>query len=439
MQKLKEQIRNAGVVGAGGAGFPTHVKLADGIETILINGTECEPLLKTDFYLLANYAKRLEETLQTLLEITGAKNGVIGIKKHTAELLGMETGKKVNDQISYRVTGDVYPSGDEVILIERVLGKVVPGGNLPISVGVVVMNAETLFNVANAMEEIPVTHKYVTVAGNIEKTYVVKVPIGTSVSYVFDSLGICVPQNCSVLDGGPMMGRLVNPDTAVVTKTTKSLLIIEDNTLCIRLKTRSINESLHRASGNCCGCRLCTDLCPRYLMGYPIEPHKIVQRLSAKATDTATFMGAFYCSNCGVCQTIACPHNISPNQLFQRVKAELLKNGIKSKGMKSATPRADREYHRVPFKRLINRLGIRKYYRDEFEFRSLPLPEHVAIPIKQHIGAAGDVLVQTGDSVSCGQLIIQAKENALGANIHSSVDGVVSACSESSVTITVKR
>ncbi len=437
MQRLKELIQKAGVVGAGGAGFPTHVKLADGIETILINGTECEPLLKTDFYLLSKEATRLEKALEKLVEITGAKQGVIGIKKHTAELLGMEEEKKVSANVFYKFTGNVYPSGDEIVLIEETLSKAVPAGKLPISVGVVVMNVETLYNIANALEEKAVTHKYVTVAGKTDKTYVVKVPIGTPVAHIFESLGVTVPEDCSVLDGGPMMGNIINPNTAVVTKTTKSLLIIENNTLCIRLKTQKLADALNRSSGNCCGCRMCTDMCPRNLMGYPIEPHKIVQRLSSKANDTKTFMGAFYCSNCGVCQTIACPQNISPNRLFQRVKAELLKNGVKANQMDVATPKAVRKYRQVPSKRLVNRLGIRKYDRDGFTFCEIPIANRVTIPVKQHIGAMGDVLVQPGDKVAVGQLIIQAKENALGANIHASVNGTVFGVSESNITITV--
>ncbi|MBO5408168.1 MAG: 4Fe-4S dicluster domain-containing protein [Clostridia bacterium] len=436
MQTLKNLIQKAGVVGAGGAGFPTHVKLADNIETILINGTECEPLLKTDFYLLCEERDRLESALQTLVEQTGAKNGVIGIKKHTAELLGM-TEEVTHGSISYRFTGDIYPSGDEVVLIQETLNKTVPAGRLPISVGVVVMNVETLYNVANALEDTPVTHKFLTVGGKTDKTYVMKVPVGTPVSHIFKSLNITVPQNCTVLDGGPMMGNIINPNTAVVTKTTKSLLLIEDNTLCIRLKTRSLADALHRASGNCCGCRMCTDMCPRYLMGYPIEPHKIVQRLSAKATDTKTFMGAFYCSNCGVCQTIACPQNISPNRLFARVKAELIKNGVKAEMAEQSTVIAERVYRRVPVKRLVNRLGVRKYYRDEYEFIEIPNPSQVTIPFKQHIGAPGEAVVKVGDSVTVGQLIIRPKENALGANIHSSVNGRVTQVTEASIMITV--
>lgn len=111
MLELKNKILSAGVVGAGGAGFPTNVKFSDAMDTILINGTECEPLLKTDFYLLKTYAKELEDTLNLLVERTNSKRAVIGIKKHTGELLGVEDGKKVG-KVTYKYTPDIYPADE---------------------------------------------------------------------------------------------------------------------------------------------------------------------------------------------------------------------------------------------------------------------------------------------------------------------------------------
>lgn len=436
MLELKNKILSAGVVGAGGAGFPTNVKFCDGIETILINGTECEPLLKTDFHLLKTYSKELEETLNILVEKTNAKKAVIGIKKHTGHLLGIADGKNVG-KVTYRLTDDVYPAGDELVLIQETLGLTVPAGNLPISVGVVVLNVETLLNIRNAMSDKGVYEKYLTVGGNTGKTYVIKVPIGTSVSHIFKSLNITVPENNVVLDGGPMMGKIINHHTAVVTKTTKGLLIIDENTLCIQLKRRDYNKAILHASSNCCGCRMCTDLCPRYLLGYPIEPHKIIAVASNKIDDNKTYMGAFYCSDCGVCRTIACTQNLMPSLVFQRAKSELLKNGIRANALSSSTPNALREYRKIPVSRIINRLGISKYFRDEYEVVEIPNPKKVFIGIKQHIGAPAVCAVSVGDKVSAGQVIATSPEKALGTNIHSSVNGTVYAVSEAGITITL--
>lgn len=436
MLELKNKILSAGVIGAGGAGFPTHVKFCDGMETILINGTECEPLLKTDFHLLKEYGERLEEVLNLLVEKTGAKRAVIGIKKHTGQLLGIADGKTIG-RVTYKHTADIYPAGDELVLIKETLGLTVPAGNLPISVGVVVLNVETLLNIGNALSGKGVYEKYLTVGGNTGKTYVLKAPVGTPVSHIFESLGITVPENHVVLDGGPMMGKIINHNTAVVTKTTKGLLIIDENTLCIQLKRRDYNKAVLHASSNCCGCRMCTDLCPRYLLGYPIEPHKAIAAVSNKIEDNKTFKGAFYCSDCGVCRTIACTQNLMPSLVFQRIKSELAKNGMRAEAVSESPPRPFREYRKIPVKRIINRLGISKYFRDEYEFKEISEAKKVFIGLKQHIGAPAVAVVKDGDKVKAGQLIACAPEKALGTNIHSSVDGTVYSCTEAGITITL--
>ncbi len=434
MQEFKNLIQNAGVVGAGGAGFPTHVKFGGNIETILINGAECEPLSKTDFYLLREYKDELCDTLNFVLSKTGAKKGVIGIKQHVGKDLGIADGYSVGN-VTFKYLPDIYPAGDEIILIKEALNLDVPGGNLPISVGVVVLNVETLYNIGNALKGKGVYEKFLTVGGNTGKTYVMKVPIGTKVSYIFEKLNIKVPQNHAVVDGGPMMGNIINYETAVVTKTTKALLIIDENTLCIRLKRKNVSKALNQASSNCCGCRMCTDLCPRFLMGYPLEPHKIIATVNNGIPDTKTFMGAFYCSNCGVCRTIACPQNLMPSLVFQKVKNELSKNGVRAVVQKSTAPSSLREYRKIPVERIINRLGIKKYDRHNFEVVGLEEPTEVAIPLKMHIGAPCVAVVKKGDSIKAGQILAKAPENALGTSLCASIDGKVFEINEKEIII----
>ena len=366
LKKIKDKIEKAGVVGAGGAGFPSHIKILENIDTILINGVECEPLLKTDFHLIKTYKKELFEALNSLCDDLNIKSGVIAIKKHTAELLNIKDGEN-DKKAGFKIVKDIYPAGDEIVLIKEALGKNVPAGNLPSSVSVVVFNVETLLNIKNALSDIPVTEKYLTIGGNTDKAYVIKVPIGTPVLYIFERLGIFVPENNLVLDGGPMMGKIINHKTAVITKTTKGLLIIDKNTFCIRQKLTNLGSAVNRAAGSCCGCRMCTDMCPRYLMGYPIEPHKILQAFP-KTSENKTHKGAFYCSGCGVCEAIACPQNISPNKLFANIKSKLIKDEIKPERYEYSNPLSVREYRKIPASRIVDRLGIRKYYREEFDY-----------------------------------------------------------------------
>lgn len=436
MQEFKNLIQNAGVVGAGGAGFPTHVKFGGNIETVLINGAECEPLSKTDLYLLREYKNELLDVLNYVVDKVGAKRGVIGIKEHTGKELGIADGF-LDGAVSFKYLPDIYPAGDEIILIKEALDLDVPAGNLPISVGVVVLNVETLFNIKNAIKGVGVYEKFLTIGGKTNKTYVTKVPVGTKVSYVFDSLNIKVPSDCAVIDGGPMMGNIIDYENAVVTKTTKALLIIDENTLCINLKRKNVSRAINQASSNCCGCRMCTDLCPRFLMGYPIEPHKIIATVNNNIPDTKTFMGSFYCSNCGVCRTIACPQNLMPSLVFQRVKNELTKNGVRAIAQKETKPSSLRQYRKIPVERIINRLGIKKYDRKVFEVVDLPEPKEVILPLRMHIGAPCEAIVKKGDKVQKGQLIGKAPANALGTSLCSSISGTVKEVNDKEIIIEI--
>lgn len=430
MSGLKEKIAKAGVVGAGGAGFPSAFKLADGIDTILINAVECEPLLKTDFYILKTYRERLEQTVAKLLEMKIAKACVIAIKEHNAHALGIESGEFCSGG-SYRVLDNIYPAGDELVLIEDVLGRSVGSGQIPISQGVVVYNLETLYNIANALEDIPVTDKFLTVGGATGRTYVVRTPIGTPMLAIMDALGIVLDDTLAVIDGGPMMGNIVDRQ-AVVTKTTKGYLVLPKQSKTVSLKLRNRNMELKHASSACCGCRMCTDLCPRHLLGHDIEPHKIVKMVANGVTDARVYLGAFSCSGCGVCDKIACCQGLSPRSVFASVKAELAQAGIKPP-KREITPLAVREYRRVPTQRVVRRMGLDKYNRDDFSYVELP-SDSVTINLKQHIGKAYPVCVKVGDSVKRGDALV-TDDGGLGAVVHASIDGQITQITERAVSI----
>lgn len=430
MPGLKEKIARAGVVGAGGAGFPSAFKLTDGIDTILINAVECEPLLKTDYYILKTYRQRLEQTIEKLLEMKLAKECVIAIKEHSAHTLGIQSGAFCSGG-SYWVIDNIYPAGDELVLIADVLGRSVGSGQLPISQGVVVYNLETLYNIANAMEDIPVTHKFLTVGGASGRTYVVKTPIGTPLQVIVDGLGITLDDSMAVIDGGPMMGNIVGRD-AVVTKTTKGYLILPETSKTVALKRMNRSTELKRASSACCGCRMCTDLCPRHLLGHDIEPHKIVKMVANGVTDARVYLGAFSCSSCGVCDKIACCQGLSPRSVFASVKTELVQAGIKPP-KREITPLSQREYRRVPTGRIVRRMGLDKYDRNDFFFLEIS-PDSVTINVKQHIGKAYPVAVRVGDCVKRGDVLV-TDDGGLGAVVHASIDGRISQITERAVSI----
>ena len=155
-----DEIKNLGIIGAGGAGFPSHVKLNSKPDTIIMNAAECEPLLHKDMQILRNHADTVLEGFRIAMQLTGARDGIIGIKeKHHEEIELLRS--KVPGDCRVQPIEDVYPAGDEVTLIYMTTGRIVPPGSLPLSVGCVVQNVETLHNIGAKR---PVVSKFVSVA-----------------------------------------------------------------------------------------------------------------------------------------------------------------------------------------------------------------------------------------------------------------------------------
>ena len=200
---LKE-IENNGIIGAGGAGFPTHVKMNSKPDTFIVNAAECEPLLHKDMELLLNFSDVVIAGIKTSLAITGAKRAIIGIKKKHKTVIEL-LRSKISGSIEIAEIEDVYPAGDELTLIYMTTKRVVQPGSLPLSVGCVVQNVETLFNIGNNKS---VVDKYISIAGAVEEPATVKVPVGITYEEVLSKFKI-TSNEYRVIVGGLMMGTLV--------------------------------------------------------------------------------------------------------------------------------------------------------------------------------------------------------------------------------------
>ncbi len=424
---LVETVRNSGVIGAGGAGFPTHVKLQAKSDTILINGAECEPLLRVDQELAAAHADRLVQGLAAVLEATGAKQGIFALKNkyHRAEA-ALTQAVKAYPNMRLCLLDDRYPAGDEQVLVYETTGRVVPPGGIPPAIGVTVLNVETLYNVALASQGQPVITKYVTVTGAVAKPATVAVPLGTSFADLLELAGGPTTSRYGWIDGGPLMGKLAGAGD-VVTKTTKGIIVLPEGHSCLTIRQVPLGAQIRRAAAVCCNCRMCTDLCPRYLLGHPLEPHRSLNAAAYGLVDSAAhYTQAYLCSECGVCDTFACPMGLSPRQLHQEMKRQLAAAGVANPFRdRPAVPRREREWRRIPSARLLARLNLSAYnvpapLREE-EFR----PAAVTILLKQGTGVAAQPVVQAGAYVNRGQIIAEPPPGKLGSVQHASIDGQV--------------
>ncbi|MCI8493394.1 4Fe-4S dicluster domain-containing protein [Anaerotruncus sp.] len=430
---VKEMVMNAGILGAGGAGFPTHVKINCQAEVVVVNGAECEPLLRVDQQVMELYAAEVVEGLRLVMEQTGAKEGVIALKKHyEGAAKALDTAIEPFGPLRLHLLREYYPAGDEQQIVYEVTGRVVPTGGLPLDVGAVVCNASTLLNVANAADGKKVVEKYVTVGGAVRAPRTFKVPVGISCRELLEAAGGTTGP-CRYIIGGPCMGRVVDEPDIPVTKTTGGLLAFPVDHPLWKLREETLNMQLIRSV--CCQCSMCTQMCPRNALGLNVQPHKAMRTIAQGADLLGDANGVFSCCNCGVCTYYACNFGLKPSQAMQQMKAMLAQKGVKPR--KEVYTRVDRSIDdkKLPVKRLIARMGLERYDMDAPLSEKLLPTGQVRIMLRMGVGAPSVPVVSVGDKVRKNALIADIAPGKLGVKMHASISGTVTAVTDSYVEI----
>jgi Na+-translocating ferredoxin:NAD+ oxidoreductase RnfC subunit len=432
----KEALRLSGTVGAGGAGFPTCMKMAGGIDTVLVNAAECEPLLKTDYEILRQHLDDVCLGAKLFAQSMEASACLLCLKESNAQRLGLRQGMEIVEGVKAQLVCDTYPVGDELILLYEALGRVVPPGQLPSSVGAVVVNAETALNIHSALEnDSPVTEKWLTVGGAVKAPCVVKVPVGTLVQDLFRFLGFDVPEGHVLVDGGPAMGKIVDYRTAAVLKTTKGLIALPETNPSAALKKSDATRLLRRASSACCQCTFCTDQCPRNLLGYPVSPHLAIRSaFTLGKSFPQAILGASLCSGCNLCSLVACCQGVAPSAVMDQMKKELSKSKAYC-GFKASTPSSFRRHRMIPSSRFARLAGVSQYI-SETPFKDLPetAVKEVRLALSQHIGKPSIPVVSAGERVYAKQLIAEPAQG-LSAALHASIGGIVASVDSQSMHI----
>ena len=363
MKELSNILQQNGIVGAGGAGFPTYAKLNENAETLILNCAECEPLLRLHRQLLEKYAQEIVETFHLIGQAVGAKELVIGIKKAYTKTIDALNGViGAYPEVRLGLLDEVYPAGDEVVLIYEVTKKVVRPGGLPIEQGVAVFNVETVYNAYRAINQsTPVVDKLVSVVAEVDHPVTVRVPIGTTIEDTVKLAGGITTKNPVYFIGGPMMG-FIGSGSLPVTKTTNAVLVLPEEHLIIQKKRKKTSIDLKRAAACCCQCSMCTDLCPRNRLGHPIQPHLFMRAATCKdVQEPNIFVNTMFCSSCGLCEMYSCMQGLSPRTLMAEYKAGLRANGLRPPKVEAKPVGPEREYRKVPMERLMARLDLTKY------------------------------------------------------------------------------
>jgi Na+-translocating ferredoxin:NAD+ oxidoreductase RnfC subunit len=429
-RQMLSRIREAGVIGAGGAGFPTYVKLQSRVDHIIANGAECEPLLQKDREVLLHEQEALFDGLAIMRRLTGAKHVTIALKTKNQDVA--EAYDEPARALGYRVfvCQDVYPAGDEFALVYEVTGRRVSPGGIPLSVGCLVNNVETIVNVSRAAAGKPVTEKYVTVTGAVRSPVTTVVPVGTSLQDCIAAAGGCTVDNPVVLTGGVMMGGVAADLSHPVSKTVGGLIVLPADHHLVRRKTTEKATYTRIGHGQCDQCSLCTELCPRYILGYPIEPHRVMRTLLMTGQEKERgSLWAQFCCECNVCSLIACPEQLDPKSICVDAKKILRDRGVRRTDAELdrlfRDPHPARKGREIPIATLHQRLGLKPYDRKPQFVGATRKPQSVAIPLDSHVGQPATPIVKEGDVVRCGDVVATADPQQLGCPVHASIDGRV--------------
>ena len=384
-------IREKGIVGAGGAGFPSYVKLQKPVEKLIINGAECEPLLHKDKELLKKFGVDILRGIATIREHLQAEEAILGIKGKYHDVIDTLT-PLLPPKVRIHPLDDFYPAGDEFCLVYETTGRIIAPGGLPISVGVVVMNVETILNI---VQNGPVIAKYLTVAGAVKEPKTIRVPLGITLREAIDFAGGVSVEPFCVISGGVMMGRLVNDLNAPVTKTTGGLIVLPENHSLISKYKRDYTAISRIGRSACDQCYHCTELCPRYLLGHPIEPHRAMRSLGFSEDKLSHVLGTQFCCECNLCSLLSCPECLDPKNVCSENKRWMRDNKISypqpvpNRGVHSM-----REGRKTPVSRLMGKLDLRRFTNKG------PLFE-AELPTPAGVGSAPSATCRSANNPGC--------------------------------------
>lgn len=433
--------RAAGIVDAGAAGAPRPLAellaraAARRTQVVVAAAADGAPLVASARRLAAAEPAALLHGLRVAMAATGAPRGLIAVEARAAELVrALEPELPEGGAVAIAAVPDVAGCGDPAELCRDAAGVSVPPGADPLDHGVLVVSAAALCDLAAAPRQ-PVVDRVVTVAGDVLRPGVRRVPVGTAIEDLVAAAGgaSCGPAWLALGDG-PLDGRPLGRDD-VVGKTTRAVTVVAGGSDLARRARVALGDQVRRSLSACEGCAMCSEVCPPRLLGAPLRPHELVRALSGHAVSWERLAAARHCTGCALCD-VACPSGLSPRGLVAAiVRAVADRAAAAPADLAAAAPHPERDARRLSIALVALRLGL--------EGRDLAppwdpapvLPERVAIPFGASARGAAWPVVAAGARVRRGELVAAPDEGRPGVAMHASIDGGVAEIAGGAVVI----
>lgn len=311
-ESLKTAVKESGIVGLGGAGFPTFVKLSvkdlEKVEAVVINAAECEPYITSDTRTMMDNGEYVFKGIDALRKYMKVSRFIIGIENNKKDAIArMQSLADKTEDVEVHVMPSIYPQGGEKVLVFNTMGRVIPKGGLPLDVGAVVINVTTLAFIGHYLEDgIPLVEKCITVDGSaVKEPKNVIAPIGTSIADLIEAAGGYKTEPRKILYGGPMMGIAVPSDGEPVLKNTNAIIAMDEK------------EAAPRKTTACIGCGACMNHCP-----FRLDPRSIAKAYQLDRGEDLEKLCVDLCMECGCCSYV-CPANRPLVQTNKLAKVKL--------------------------------------------------------------------------------------------------------------------
>jgi len=415
--------------------MPLHITLLNRAEIVICNACTSEPLVVRDQHVLAHHAAEVVDGLKLAMAATGAERGIIAYINNDLDIdTALRQILEGRPGIEIFHAPEFYPVGEEYTLTYEATRRLAGAGG-PIAVGVLLLDPETLCDLARSMQGIPVTHRTVSITGCVSNPRVVRMPLGSTVADALECAGGAAGR-FRVLVGGPVGGSLAEDLDQPITKLTEGLVVLPERHVQVQKRVRSLATMLLRARSACFQCRDCTDHCTRHLLGRGIEPHAIMRAICYSLDNlNDSITSAVECGECGVCDSFVCRMGISPRIVCGQIKSHLRVMGWQAieKIEKPSVPQVSANYANghVEIDALCRRLGIIDYIEKTAWHTIIHAEEQqvavddLAVPLLQHEGVPARPVVSENERVERGQLIGEIPDGARAARIHSPAAGIV--------------